>query len=357
MSVASGANYAPSGKPSPVCSPGEFVFSAVALDHGHIYGMCNGLVEAGGTLKWVWDPDQPKVEAFQERFPGVRVARSLEEVLDDPAVRLVAGAGVPADRCDMGLRVMEHGKDYFCDKPPMTTLAQLEAARRTVAATVCKYAVYFSERLHVESAVLAGRLVEQGAIGRVLYVSVMGPHRLAPQSRPEWFWDRERFGGILCDIGSHQVEQVLHFTGAESGRIVSSRVANYGHKDRPVFEDFGDLTMVTGTGAAGYCRVDWFTPNGLGTWGDGRTFIVGTEGYIELRKYIDVARDPQGDHVYLVDQAGEHHIEARGQVGYPYFGNLVLDCLNRTERAMTQEHAFAAAELCLRAQAQAERLE
>jgi predicted dehydrogenase len=252
---------------------------------------------------------------------------------------------------------MEHGKDYFCDKPPMTTLVQLEAARRTVAATGCKYAVYFSERLHVESAVLAGRLVEQGAIGRVLYVSVMGPHRLAAQSRPDWFWDRERFGGILCDIGSHQVEQVLHFTGAESGRIVSSRVANYGHKDRPAFEDFGDLTMVTGTGAAGYCRVDWFTPNGLGTWGDGRTFIVGTEGYIELRKYIDVARDPQGDHVYLVDQAGEHHIEARGQVGYPYFGNLVLDCLNRTERAMTQEHAFAAAELCLRAQAQAERLE
>jgi predicted dehydrogenase len=349
--------YAPQGRPDPVCGPGEFPFAAVGLDHGHIYGMCNGLIEAGGTLTWVYDPDPAKVAAFHQRHPGVAVARSEDEVLGDPSVRLVAGAKIPSDRADLGIRVMEHDKDYFCDKPPLTTLDQLDEARRTVAATGRKYAVYFSERLHVESAVFAGQLIGEGSVGRVIQVLGTGPHRISAPSRPAWFWDPQRFGGILCDIGSHQIEQILHFSGADGGRITSSRVANYAHKDHPGFEDFGDLTMVTDNGAAGYCRVDWFTPKGLGTWGDGRTFILGTEGYIELRKYVDVGRDPSGDHLYLVDKAGEHHIPVGGKVGYPYFGQLILDCLERTERAMTQEHAFAATELCLTAQAQAEHLE
>ena len=42
--------------------------------------------------------------------------------------------------------------------------------------------------------------------------------------------------------------------------------------------------------------------------------------------------------------------------GYPFFGQLILDCLNRTENAMTQEHAFKAAELCLTAQEKAVRI-
>jgi predicted dehydrogenase len=239
----------------------------------------------------------------------------------------------------------------------MTTLGQLAEARAKVAETSKKYAIYYSERLHVESAVYAGQLVADGAIGRVIQVLGTGPHRINVPSRPAWFFDRDQFGGILCDIGSHQLEQVLYFGGTDEGVITSARVANYAHKDHPGFEDFGDVTVVLGNGAVGYCRVDWFTPDGLGTWGDGRTFILGTEGYIELRKYIDVGRESTGNHVYLVDKAGEHHIPVSGQVGYPYFGQLILDCLEGTERAMTQAHAFRAAELCLQAQEQAIRIE
>jgi predicted dehydrogenase len=352
-----GSNYAPSGRPAPVCSPGEFVFAAVGLDHGHINGMCNGLIEAGAQLGWVYDPDPDKVATLLARYPGAKAAPSEEAVLADEAVALVAGAAVPSDRATLGGRVMDSGKHYFCDKPPMTTLAQLAQARAKVAETGKKYAIYYSERLHVESAVYAGQLVADGAIGRVIQVLGTGPHRINVPSRPAWFFDRDKFGGILCDIGSHQLEQVLYFGGTDEGVITSSRVANYAHKDHPGFEDFGDVTVVLGNGAVGYCRVDWFTPDGLGTWGDGRTFILGTEGYIELRKYIDVARESTGDHVYLVDKAGEHHIPVSGKVGYPYFGQLIVDCLEGTERAMTQAHAFRAAELCLQAQDQAIRIE
>ncbi len=205
VQAADGMNYAPKGKPAPVVRPGEFPFAAVALDHGHIYGQCNGLVEAGAELKWVYDPDPAKVEAFRKAHPGAAVARSLDEVLEDPAVRLVAAAAVPADRAALGFKVMQSGKDYFTDKTPFTTLDQLAEARRQVAATGRKYMVYFSERLHVECAMYAGELIEQGAIGRVLQVIGMGPHRLGPpRKRPDWFYRKERYGGILCDIGSHQ---------------------------------------------------------------------------------------------------------------------------------------------------------
>lgn len=353
---ADGMNYAPRGKTSHVCAQGDFRFAAIGLDHGHIYGMCNGLVEAGGDLVGVYDPDSARVEAFCKTYPDVPVAASEQALLDDPTIQLIASAGIPSQRCALGLRVMDHGKDYFSDKPPLTTLEQLEQARAKTKATGRKYAVYYSERLHVESAVYAGELVKGGSIGRVLQVVGLGPHRMNAKTRPPWFFRKEAYGGILCDIGSHQIEQLLFFAGAKDARVLHSKVANYSHPEYPELEDFGDATLVADNGATQYFRVDWFTPDGLRSWGDGRTFILGTDGYIELRKYLDVAREVEGDQVYWVDRQGEHHFAARGTVGFPYFGQLILDCLNRTENAMTQEHAFKAVELAIRAESQALRI-
>jgi len=350
---ADGANYAPKGKTNVVVKPGEFRFAAIGLDHGHINGMCNGLIEAGAELVWVYDPDSAKIEAFRRLFPAVRVARAEQEIFADASVKLVASAVVASDRCALGLRVMDAGKDYFADKPPLTTLAQLDAARAKVKSTGRKYAAYYAERLHVEAAVYAGELVHQGAIGRVIQVLNIAPHRISLPARPAWFFQKEKYGGILCDIGSHQIEQFLFYTGAHDAKVLHSKVGNYNHPAHPGFEDFGDATLVADNGATHYFRVDWFTPDGLGSWGDGRAFILGTDGYIELRKYLDVARDAEPDHVYLVDHQGEHHIPVHGKVGYPYFGQLILDCLNRTENAMTQAHVFKTIELAILAEMQA----
>jgi predicted dehydrogenase len=357
MQKADGMMYAPKGKSEPVCQKGDFPIAAIGLDHGHIYGMCNGLAEAGAELKWVYDPDPAKVEAFRKTYPEVQPASSKQQILDDESIRLVAGAAVPAKRCALGLQVMAHGKDYFTDKAPMTTLEQLAQARAQVKETGRKYAVYYSERLHTECSIYAGKLIEDGAIGRVVQVIGTGPHRLNAASRPAWFFRFEDYGGILCDIGSHQIEQFLHFSGAQDATVVSSRVANYNNKQYPEFEDFGDASLTADNGATNYFRVDWFTPDGLGAWGDGRAFLLGTDGYMELRKYLDVGREAAGDHVYLVNHKGEQHIPVNGKVGFPYFGQLILDCLHRTENAMTQEHTFKAAELCLIAQKQAVRVE
>lgn len=352
---ADGMNYAPKGKPNPVVKAGEFVFAAAHLDHGHIYGQCNGLTEAGATLKWVYEPDPKKLENFLKQFPAAKVARSLDEILADPEVKLVATAPIPKFRGPIGCQVMKAGKDYFTDKPPFTTLAQLEDARKVAAETGKKFMVYYSERLHVESAMFATDLVQQGAIGRVLQVIGLGPHREGT-GRPDWFYDRESYGGILCDIGSHQFEQFLTYTGATDATIQHAAIANYAHPDKPGLDDFGEANLLGNNGATNYVRVDWFTPKGLSTWGDGRTIILGEKGYIELRKYVDIGRDKKGDNVYIVDEQGERYINVDGQVGFRYFGELILDCIHRTEKAMTQAHAFKAAELCLKAQAAAKKI-
>lgn len=352
-----GMTYAPQGKPAPVVKPGDFVFAATALDHGHIYGQCNGLIEAGAELRYVYDPDPAKVAAFVARYPGVQTVDCLERILEDEAVRLIAAAAVPNLRGPLGCRVMEAGRDYFTDKTPFTTLDQLQQAREVTARTGRKYMVYYSERLHVECAVFAGELVAAGTIGRVVQTIGTGPHRLNAPGRPAWFFEFEKYGGILCDIGSHQCEQFLFFTGAREARLNFSAVANYRNPEYPELEDFGEASFAADNGASGYLRCDWLTPEGLSTWGDGRTILLGTDGYIELRKYANITSgQPGGDHLYLVDQTGEHYIPCAGKVGFPFFGRLILDCLNRTETAMTQDHAFKAAELCLLAQKNAIRL-
>jgi predicted dehydrogenase len=222
MQKSDGMNYAPKGKSAPVCRKGDFRVGVIGLDHGHIFGMCNGLVEAGAELAGVYDPDPAKVANFRKAFPGVSAVFSEEAILEDPSIHLVAGAAVPSDRCGLGLRVMDHGKDYFSDKPPFTTLDQIESARKKVAETGLKYAVYYSERLHVEAAIFAGNLIADGAIGRVVQVIGMGPHRISLPQRPEWFFQKEKTGGILVDLGCHQIEQFLFYSGAKDARVISA---------------------------------------------------------------------------------------------------------------------------------------
>ncbi len=350
-----GMNYLPEMRPEPVVGPGEFSFAASHFDHGHIYGQTKGLVQAGGTLRAIYEPHQEKLEPIKDLIDdGVRLVDRFEDLLEDEQIQLITAAAIPNQRCEIGLQVMAAGKDYFTDKSPFTNLEQLAAARAKVQETGRKYMVCYSERLENEAAWQAGELIAGGAIGRVLQVLIMAPHNLNAPSRPDWFFQKECYGGILTDIGSHQVEQFLTYTGSSDATINFARVENLGHPDFPGLEDFGETSMVMDSGASAYCRLDWFNPKGSKVWGDGRAFILGEKGYMELRKYIDLASDRGGNKIYLVDDEGDRIIDCQGKVGFPFFGRLIIDCLNRTEKAMTQEHAFKAAELSMLAQAEAE---
>jgi predicted dehydrogenase len=329
-------------------------FSVIGLNHNHIYGQTNLLLRAGAELVTFYAPEPQLVSEFAKAFPQAQLARSAQEILDDETIQLVVSAGIPCDRAPLGIQVMQHGKDYMSDKPGFTSLEQLAEARRVQAETKRIYSICFSERFEVGAAVKAGELIQAGAIGKVVQTIGLGPHRIHPPERPAWFYQRAKYGGILTDIASHQIDQFLFYTGSTQAEVVASQVANYKHPQYPELEDFGDL-LLRGDGGTGYIRVDWYTPQGLGVWGDGRMTILGAEGYIELRKYIDLAGRAGGNHLFLVDHKGIHYIDC-AQVERPYGRQLVADILNRTETAMTQAHCFLVSELALTAEAQAKRL-
>lgn len=326
----------------------------IGIDHGHIYGMINGMLDAGATLvAWTTGEETPEAvrETFQETYPDL-AARSMQAILDDESIVLILSAGINSERADIAVAAMAHGKDVLVDKPGCTSLEQLADIRRTVGETGRRWVVSFSERVSVESATLADQLIAEGRIGKVVQTIGLGPHRLNAHLRPAWFWDRARCGGILADICAHQFDQFLHFTGSTEASVVSAHVANVANPDRPGFQDFGEV-LLEGNGGRGYARVDWLTPDGLPVWGDGRITILGTDGYIELRKYIDIAGHDGQDHVFVADRTGVQRFEAKG-AGKPFFAQLAADVERRTETAMAQSHAFLATRLALQAQLVAE---
>jgi predicted dehydrogenase len=351
-------------KPAPQEKPRYRIrFGVCGISHDHIHAMVAAIQRGGGELVSVWGAEPDKLAAFARRHPGVRIARSQDEVIGDGSLRLVLSSHVASERAAIGVRAMKAGKDFLADKPGITTLEDLALVRRTVAETGRIYGILYSERLEVPAAVHAGELIGQGAIGRVIQTINIAPHQIVQHGgdaggaspRPDWFWDDRQFGGILCDIGSHQIDQFLFYTGSTRGAVVASQIANLRHKEHPRFQDFGDM-MLRGDRGFGYVRLDWFTPDGLGTWGDGRLFILGTDGYIELRKYTNVAVAPKGDNLFIVDKRRARYIDCSAGP-LPFGRQFVADIVNRTHIAQDQAQCLLAAELSIRAQMTAVRAE
>lgn len=331
----------------------KLAFIALGLDHRHIYGMTENMMRIGARCLGFWTEGTPQpLEGYAKRFPDLHRFATLEEALSAGADLALVSA-IPADRAALAIRAMQTGHDVMTDKPGCTDMAQLAAIKAAVAETGRIWSINFSERFEVPCVTLADQLVREGAIGKVVHTTGLGPHRLNRPTRPDWFFDREKYGGVLTDIGVHQIDQFLHFTGSETAQITMAHVANYANPDDPGLQDFGEIALRSDR-ASGYIRVDWYTPDALPSWGDGRLTLLGTDGYIELRKYVDVGGREGTDHLVMVNGTRCETIDAR-DAGLPYFDRLAHDIAHRTETAMPQDHCFEVMELALRAQALAER--
>lgn len=329
-------------------------FAALGMDHRHIYGMSQGMIDAGAELAGWWTAGEPQpVDGFVKRFPNAPRAQDLDTVLQDPSIALVLIACRPDLRADLAIKAMQAGKDVMVDKPGCITLEEVQRLRKTVRETGRIWSVNFSERFEVPAVTVASKLVDDGAIGKVIHTTGLGPHRLNAPSRPEWFFDAATYGGILVDIASHQIEQFLHFSGNEDAEITMATVGNFANPDHPKFEDFGTLSLRAGD-AQGFVRVDWYTADALPNWGDGRLFITGTEGSIELRKYVDVDGRTGENHLFLVNKNECKHIDC-ADAKLPYFTNLLVDIRDRTETACPQSRTFRVCELAIQAQSIATR--
>lgn len=342
-----------------VIAPGKIKFAVISINHPHIYGMTDAIKRGGGELVAVYAKEADLLAAFSKAYPEAKLAKNENEILEDPTIHLVLSSGIPDERAPLGIRVMLHGKDYLTDKPGIITLQQLAEVKKVQKETKRIYSIMYSERLENKGTEKASQLVKAGAIGNVIQTINLAPHRISNKYgtsglavRPDWFWDKKRYGGILTDIGSHQFDQYLHFTNSTEATVLMSQVGNVHFPEAPLFEDFGDV-MLSGNGGVGYIRVDWFTPNGLDSWGDGRLTILGTDGYIEVRKNIDILSGKKGgNHLYLVNQKETLYMDCNHEA-LPFGPLFVDDVVNRTETAMSQAHCFLATELALKAQKKA----
>ena len=326
-------------------------FAVIGANHGHIYGLIAAAERGGGDLVALYVSEPDIAAELARRWPNAKRVADERAILDDPSIQLVLSSAIPSERAPLGIRVMQHGKDFMVDKPGATSLDQLTELRRVQVETGRIYSIVYSERLENGATIRAGELVRAGAIGQVIQTVGLGPHRVHPPERPDWFWDPSKHGGIICDIGSHQVDQFLFFTGSTRAEVVAAQVRNVAHPAREGFQDFGDV-MLRGDGGLGYFRVDWLTPAALPTWGDTRLTILGAEGYIEIRKNVDLASRDGDNHLFIAN-GGDVRYENCSHVELSYGRQLVDDVVNRTETAMSQAHCFLAMQLALEAQAMA----
>lgn len=325
-------------------------FGVIGLAHAHIFEMCRGLLAAGSRMAAVYEPVPALRQAFAKAFPGAVFAGTAEEILKDPSVSLIVSADVPARRAMRGVEAMKAGKDFFVDKAPATTLAQTALVRQVCRETGRKFFIFYGESVISAPVLYARDLIRQGAVGRVIHVNGAAPHRLSPATRPDWFFRRADTGGILTDLVCHQIHQFLEFTDADTAVLNAGRCANYAHPETPDWDDFGDCMLTAPGGATGYFRVDWFTPDGLSTWGDSRMTVVGTEGTLELRKNCDLARREDSCNLYLVNREGEFRQNVGNLVPISFYRRLLWDCIRRTDTAINPERALRAIELAIAAQ-------
>ena len=140
-------------------------FAVIGLNHYHIYSQVDAVLRGGGDLVSFYAKEPDLADAFAKRYPQARLTRNENEILEDAAIQLVLSAGIPNERAPLGIRVMQHGKDYMSDKPGITSLEQLAEVRHVQAQTRRIYSIMYSERLENRATVKAGELVKAGAIG------------------------------------------------------------------------------------------------------------------------------------------------------------------------------------------------
>jgi predicted dehydrogenase len=327
-------------------------FAAIGLDHRHIYDLTQGLLDAGAECAGCnLDTTDPRVLAgFRKRFPHVP-ATETARLLDDPSIDFVVIAAVPRDRADLAIAAMQRGKDVMVDKPGVTTAEQLAALERTVAETGRFWSVALG-RLASPAQQEALRILRSGELGRLVHTTSLAPHRLNRELRPAWFFDTPAYGGIINDIGVHSIDQFLAFADASDAEIEHSAIGAFG-TEPPGFEDFAELVLSTPS-VRGYVRLDWFTPDGLPTWGDGRFFIVGTEGTLELRKNLDIEGRSGTDHMFVVNRSATRYVNC-SSLPVTYYRDFIAGVANRSHTVMPQAQVFTGCRLALQAQARATR--
>jgi predicted dehydrogenase len=240
--------------------------------HPHLSYVLDELPHRPGCRLVAAAEDDPAMRAQYLSGLDVPVYARVDDLLADHEIDVAVVAGVYARRADAVLAALAAGAHVLADKPLCTTLDQLAAIEQRGG----EVSLLLEKRFH-PATLAAADLLADGVLGELALVAATGPHKLNAAARPDWFWRRDHYGGIASDLPVHDIDLVLHLTGATSGTVA----ALTGAARRPDFDDHVAVLLRAGDVAA-TIEANWMSPEAVDVHGHYRMRLAGTLGTAEL---------------------------------------------------------------------------
>ncbi len=221
---------------------------------------------------------------------------NMEEVIAHPDVTMVCVA-LPNNIHEAAILLCaKHKKAVICTKP-LGRNAEEGLRMMQAAETAGIFAGYLEDLCYTPKFLKSLKMVEEGAIGRVLWAKSRETH---PGPHSDWFWDKEQAGGgCILDLGCHCIEIARNFIGKGSRPVeVMCWAAT---QVKPIdAEDHAIGLVKYANGAIGQFETSWTFRGGM----DLRDEVMGTEGTVWLNSFLRT-----GFEVYTSGKGGDYVAE------------------------------------------------
>lgn len=327
-------------------------FGIVGCQHAHIGIFIREMIQLGHRFAGIYEPEpDPLARRLAEEF-GVPLLPDRDALLGED-VSVIGCAAVNADKIDVVEWCEQHGKHVMLDKPAVTDREGLDRLRAVIARGRIEIGMLLTERFR-GSLLAAKRLIDEGTLGEIVHMGMRKPHLLNAPQRPAWHFDKQRSGGIIVDLLIHDFDLLRWLTGREIV-AVDGFMARAAESPHPGFYDAAGVQAVMDDGATAQLYADWHTPQSSWTWGDGRLFVTGTRGTLELRLEGDPLLGGGEALLLTTDREPLRRVTELGTA--PLITADFLSRMDGSAHALTHADLLAASEAAIAADEKAVRIE
>lgn len=254
-------------------------FAIIGCEHAHIEIFMQEMLALGHESTGIYEPNNTQLAKFFADKYQIPLVNDQMQLLQD--VELVGSSAINNEKIDIIERCEQLGKHIMVDKPAVTNRRDYERLQAVMKRGKIEIGMLLTERFHPAVYTLKQQ-IDQGVLGELVSIGMRKPHLLNPSKRPAWFFSKERCGGILIDLLIHDYDLLRWFTGSD---VIQSEgyMAKRTLPEFPDFYDTASVQVLMEGNVTAQLHADWFTPSQSWTWGDGRIFLTGTEGFAELR--------------------------------------------------------------------------
>ena len=236
----------------------------IGCRHGHIFSIYQLIKENPATeFAGAYEPDTATREAAERTHGMTFPYATREALLADPTVDAVAIGDYYGIRGEHAIAALKAGKHVIADKPLCTSLAELEEIERIAAEKKLSVGLMLDMRYH-KNVQTAKMLIDAGRLGRIHNVQFGGQHPLQYGTRPMWYFEDGKHGGVINDIAVHGVDLLTFLTGQTLAKVNAARCYNGYAKEEPAFLDCGQFMLTLSGGAGVIADISYAAPNTMG---------------------------------------------------------------------------------------------